>query len=88
MTVASAVLNGIADTGLGILAASKALGLDFIPLAKERYDLAVPEKFYKLDMIQKLMEVIRNDMEFKDTVTNLGGYDITDMGKIVYPAPF
>jgi putative molybdopterin biosynthesis protein len=58
------------------------------PLAKERYDLAVPEKFYKLDMIQKLMEVIRNDMEFKDTVANLGGYDITDMGKIVYPAPF
>ncbi|MEK7307704.1 MAG: molybdopterin biosynthesis protein, partial [Nitrospirota bacterium] len=85
MGVASAVLSGIADAGLGILAASKALGLDFIPVAKERYDLAVPEKFYKLDMIQKLLDVIKNNAEFKNTVKNLGGYDISDMGKIIYP---
>ncbi|MEK7238768.1 MAG: molybdopterin biosynthesis protein, partial [Nitrospirota bacterium] len=84
MGIASAVLTGVADTGLGILAASKALGLDFIPVAKERYDIAVLEKFYKLDMVQKFIEIIRDDMEFKKTVTNLGGYDITDMGKIVY----
>ena len=84
MGVASAVLSGIADTGLGIFAASKALGLDFIPVAKERYDIAVPEKFYKSDMIQKLLDIIRNDTEFKNTVVNLGGYDIADMGKVVY----
>jgi putative molybdopterin biosynthesis protein len=84
MSVASAVLNGIADTGLGILAASKALGLDFIPVAKERYDLAVPERFYKLDMIQKLLGIIRNDMEFKNAVVNLRGYDVSDMGKVIY----
>ncbi len=35
--------------------------------------------------IQKLLEIIRNDMEFKETVKKLGGYDIADMGKIVYP---
>ena len=84
MGIASAVLTGVADTGLGILAASKALGLDFIPVAKERYDIAVLEKFYKLDMVQKFIEIIRDDLEFKKTVANLGGYDITDMGKIVY----
>ena len=84
MGIASAVLTGVADTGLGILAASKALGLDFIPVAKERYDLAVPEKFYNLDMVQKLLDIIKNDSEFRITVTSLGGYDITDMGKIVY----
>ena len=84
MGVASAVLSGIADTGLGIFAASKALGLDFIPVAKERYDIAVLEKFYKLDMVQKFIEIIRDELEFKKTVTNLGGYDITDMGKIIY----
>ena len=84
MGVASAVLNGIADTGLGIFAASKALGLDFIPVAKERYDIALPERFYELDMIQKLLEIIRNDLEFKNTVVNLGGYDVADMGKIIY----
>lgn len=84
MTVASGVLNGIADTGLGIYAASKSLGLDFIPIAKERYDLAVPEEFYKLDITQKLLEIIRNDMEFRETVKKLGGYDTADMGKIIY----
>ncbi len=84
MGIASAVLTGVADTGLGILAASKALGLDFIPVAKERYDIAVLEKFYKLDMVQKFIEIIRDDLEFKKTVANLGGYDITDMGKIIY----
>jgi len=83
MGVASAVLSGIVDTGLGILAASKALGLDFIPVAKERYDIAIPEEFYGLEMIQELLEIIRNDMGFKKAVTELGGYDITDMGRII-----
>ncbi|MBI4653964.1 MAG: hypothetical protein HY752_03095 [Nitrospirae bacterium] len=84
MTVASAVLTGIADTGLGILAASKALGLDFIPVAKERYDLAIPQKFYESEMIEGLLKIITEDKEFRDIVVSLGGYDISDMGKIVY----
>jgi putative molybdopterin biosynthesis protein len=84
MGIASAVLSGIADTGLGIFAASQALGLDFIPVAKERYDLAILEEFYTSDMIQKLLDLIQNDTEFKDTVKTLGGYDITDMGKVIY----
>jgi putative molybdopterin biosynthesis protein len=85
MTVASAVLSGIADTGLGIRAAAEALGLDFIPLALERYDLAVPEKFYKIGMIQDLFEIIQSDMEFRREIKVLGGYDIRDMGRVVYP---
>jgi putative molybdopterin biosynthesis protein len=83
MAVASAVLGGIADTGVGIYAASKALGLDFIPVTKERYDLAIPERFYNTEMIQRLLEIL-NDREFKNTVKSLGGYDIKDMGKIIY----
>jgi putative molybdopterin biosynthesis protein len=85
MTVASAVLNGIADTGLGICAAAEALGIDFIPLALERYDLAVPEKFYELSMMQDLFEIIQSDMEFRREIQSLGGYDIRDMGRVVYP---
>ncbi|MBI4709846.1 MAG: molybdopterin biosynthesis protein [Nitrospirae bacterium] len=85
MAVASAVLTGVADTGLGIVAASRALGLDFIPVAKERYDLAVPKKFYGTEMLDRLFEIIRTDREFRDTVINLGGYDVSSMGKIIYP---
>ncbi|MBI4688355.1 MAG: molybdopterin biosynthesis protein [Nitrospirae bacterium] len=84
MGVASAVLSGIADTGLGVLSAAMALGLDFIPVAKERYDLAIPKRFYSLEMTQCLLAIIREDKEFRDTVISLGGYDVSDMGRIVY----
>ncbi|MDQ7786407.1 MAG: molybdopterin biosynthesis protein [Thermodesulfovibrionales bacterium] len=84
MGVASAVLTGVADTGLAILASAVALSLDFIPVAKERYDIAIPDRFFQTDMIRKLIRIIREDTELKDMVTALGGYDLSDMGKILY----
>jgi putative molybdopterin biosynthesis protein len=86
MGVASAVLTGVADTGLAILASARALGLDFVPVAKERYDLAIPKEFLNLDMIGHLLKIIREDDEFRKTVASLGGYDISDMGKVMYEA--
>ncbi|MBI5026163.1 MAG: molybdopterin biosynthesis protein [Nitrospirae bacterium] len=82
--VASAVQSGVADTGLAILASAKALGLDFIPVAKERYDLCIAKEFYDTPMLQSLLEIIRNDEEFRNLVVSLGGYDITDMGRVLY----
>ncbi len=84
MGVASAVLTGIADTGLAILASARALGLDFIPVAKERYDLAIPADFYNTEMLRSLLDIIRNDNDIRDMVLNLGGYDISDMGRVMY----
>lgn len=84
MGIASAVLTGVADTGLAILAAARALDLDFIPVAKERYDIAIPREFYDSAMISQLMKIIREDTEFRETVLHLGGYDISDMGKVMF----
>jgi putative molybdopterin biosynthesis protein len=84
MAVASAVLSGLADTGLGILASARALNLDFIPVAKERYDLAIPAEFFDTAMMRSLLDVIRHDAEFRETVLSLGGYDVSDMGRVVY----
>lgn len=84
MAVASAVLTGVADTGLAILASARALNLDFIPVAKERYDIAVPGEFLDLEMVRNLMTIIRDDGEFRETVSSLGGYDISDMGKVLF----
>jgi putative molybdopterin biosynthesis protein len=84
MGVASAVLTGIADTGLAILASARALNLDFIPVAKERYDLAIPREFFGLEMLQHIMWIIREDADFRNVVTGLGGYDVSDMGRILY----
>lgn len=84
MGVASAVRTGIADTGLAIFASAKALDLDFIPVAKERYDLAIPRVFFVTEMLQNLLDIIRGDVEFQNMVMTLGGYDVSDMGKVMY----
>jgi putative molybdopterin biosynthesis protein len=80
MSVASAVLTGVADTGLGVLSASQALGLDFIAIAPERYDLAIPTELMETELIKALLGIIRDDKEFKETVQSLGGYDVSLMG--------
>lgn len=84
MGVAQAVVSHVADAGVGILSAANALGLDFIPLAKERYDLLVRASHYDLHMIQAFFDVIRNNDGFRHFIYNMGGYDIEDMGKVVY----
>ena len=84
MGVAQAVASGRADVGLGIYAAAKALDLDFIPLAEERYDLLIPKEFLEFEGVKAMLKVIREDEEFRERVLALGGYDIRDMGKVVY----
>jgi putative molybdopterin biosynthesis protein len=83
MAVAVNVLSGTADAGLGILAAARALGLDFIPLLPERYDLVVPESTFQDQRFQTLLAVIRSPA-FKDGALALGGYDLQDCGKILW----
>ena len=83
MAVAVNVFSGTADVGLGILAAARALGLDFIPLLPERYDLVVPESTFVKAPFQVLLEVIRS-AEFQVAALALGGYDLKDCGKILW----
>lgn len=83
MAVAANVKSGTADVGLGILAAARALGLDFIPLTPERYDLVVPESTFEDPRFQELLAVIRSP-EFKTAAEALGGYDLRDCGRIVW----
>ena len=83
MAVAVNVFSGTADVGLGIMAAAQALGLDFIPLLPERYDLVVPESTFAEPRFQALLAVIRSP-EFQAAATALGGYDLKDCGKILW----
>ena len=82
MAVAVAVLSGSADGGMGIHAAAQALGLDFIPVTTERYDLVVPAIHYDNPLVQGFLQVIAG-REFKDQVMALGGYDVQDTGRII-----
>jgi putative molybdopterin biosynthesis protein len=78
--VAAIIASGVADVGLGILAAAKALGLDFLPLLQERYDLAIPLEYYDSPLLQPLLTIIRSQ-EFKDIINSLGGYDTSETGR-------
>lgn len=84
MAVAAAVASGRADTGMGILTAAIALGLEFIPVAKERYDFVLTQETYALPMVEALFDIIRNDTAFKQAALGMGGYDCKDMGKVMY----
>ena len=82
LAVAAAVKSGAADCGLGILAAAQALGLDFIPLFKERYDLIIPQEYFDAPILAPLLDIIHSD-RFRDAVEALGGYDTSPMGKVI-----
>ena len=82
LAVAAAVSGGTADTGLGILAAARALDLDFVPLFKERYDLVMLREDYESERLAPLLAVIRT-RAFGQMVESLGGYDASTMGEVV-----
>ncbi len=81
MAVAVTVLSGKADAGLGILAAARALDLDFIPITEERYDLVIPTEFLELPIIKQVLAII-GSQEFKNSVEALGGYSIRETGQV------
>jgi putative molybdopterin biosynthesis protein len=80
LAVAASIASGRADCGLGIAAAAQALGLDFIPLYQERYDLIIPQRYYEDILLQPLLELL-SDRDFKNTVASLAGYNIDQMGQ-------
>lgn len=82
LAVAAAVRSGTADCGLGILAAARALGLDFVPLFNEQYDLVIPSEYYTSELFAPLLAVIRSE-EFAATVEALGGYDTRGIGQVI-----
>ncbi|MCK4240718.1 MAG: molybdopterin biosynthesis protein [Candidatus Atribacteria bacterium] len=82
LMVASAVATGIVDAGLGILSAAKAFHLDFVLMAKERYDIIIPKENYSSLKIQKLLTIIKSE-KFKKKVLSLGGYDLSQSGKVM-----
>jgi putative molybdopterin biosynthesis protein len=83
MAVAAAVASGLADVGLGVLSAARALGLDFIAVGEEQYDLLFLRSFFESEGGRNLMEVIQSP-RFREAIQALGGYDAARSGEIIY----
>ena len=79
LEVAAAVASGLADAGIGVHAAASAMGLDFLPLEEERYDLVIPNHFLDVPAVQALLDLLRMP-SVQRKVETLAGYDISGMG--------
>jgi molybdopterin molybdotransferase/putative molybdopterin biosynthesis protein len=80
LAVAAAVAAGRADTGLGIMAAARAFGLDFVPVTREPYDLVVPVAARDGPLLAPLWALLDSD-PFRAEVAALGGYATEEMGR-------
>jgi putative molybdopterin biosynthesis protein len=80
LAVAAAVAAGRADCGLGVLAAARAFGLDFVPMAKEPYDLVLLKDSIEDQLLAPLWALL-DSADFRRHVEELGGYDTSEMGR-------
>ncbi len=81
-----AVLEGRADAGLAVEGVAGQLKLDFVELARERFDLAIRRRDFFESPIQKLLAFARTG-PFAARAAELGGYDISSLGRVVWNGP-
>jgi len=81
LAVCDFILNGNADWGMGIAQAALVLGLDFIPVTEESYELAFYSNFQE-DKRFKLIYNIINSEEFKKRLKSITGYNTEKTGEI------
>lgn len=80
MAVAAAVAEEGTDAGMGILSAAGAMNLDFIKIADEEYDFAIPTKFLELSHIKAFLKILKSPA-FQERVEKLGGYTFDRTGE-------
>lgn len=83
LAVASAISSGKADVAVGNEKIARQVdNIEFVPLQKERYDLVIRKEDLHTTEIETLLKIIRSDA-FKNEFGHIGGYDTSEMGKIV-----
>ena len=81
--VGLSILTKEADAGVGTIAAAKLLGLSFVPLARESFDMILDQKTFFHKGIQAFIETL-NSKGFRQRVERIGAYDFNDSGKILH----
>jgi len=79
--VAQAVRAGRADCGIATRAVAQSAGLDFVPFAWERFDLALRQRSYFLPGPQALFKFVAG-ARLRERAGELGGYDVSEAGAV------
>jgi molybdate-binding protein len=83
LEVARLVAEGAADVGLGVRSAAELMGLRFIPLQEERYDLVIPTRYLtEHPGLSMFLDTIVS-RPFRAEIEALGGYDTRHTGKLL-----
>jgi putative molybdopterin biosynthesis protein len=83
LEVGLAVLSKEVDAGIATIAISKLLGLTFIPVTQEKFDMILSQSTFFAKGIQAFIEIL-NSQGFRSRVERLGSYEFKNSGKILY----
>lgn len=81
LDVARRIAAGEADAGIATESAARCFGLDFLPLASERFDLTFTELSLSLPSAQAFLHTL-SSAAFRTKLRVVAGYDTTDTGKV------
>jgi putative molybdopterin biosynthesis protein len=86
LEVGLTILSKEADVGIATIAISKLLGLTFVPITQERFDMILNQSTFFEKGIQAFIEVL-NSHDFRSRIERLGSYEFKNSGKILYSKP-
>jgi putative molybdopterin biosynthesis protein len=79
LAVALAVKSGESEAGMCVYSAAKALGLEFRPVASERYEIAISKEHLEDSRVMELCTTLISPA-FREILGRLGGYDTMETG--------
>jgi putative molybdopterin biosynthesis protein len=77
------VVKGNADAAFGIIHIAYMLGLSFIPLFKERFDMVIPEEHYHSSHVKKFLTFFEQPA-LMTNIKDFTGYDASQIGNILH----
>lgn len=83
IAVASKVLSEMADVGVGIERAATLIGVEFIPLIQERYDLVLFKTAENRGLRDTILSTLRSEV-FQNELSAISGYDLALTGAVMY----
>jgi molybdate-binding protein len=75
--IASCVASGLADAGFGVENGAREFGLDFVPIAHERYFLVCRREALELPTLRRIREILASK-EYRAEAGHFAGIDVTD----------
>ncbi|MGZ0053048.1 substrate-binding domain-containing protein [Brevibacillus gelatini] len=83
LALAGVVARKEADVGVGIEKAARLVGVEFVPMVKERYDLVMLKTKENETLLTAVLDILRS-AAFQKELEAVGGYDLSQTGTIIY----